>query len=177
MTLNKKRRTACWKQIGMITMIILAIVSLTGMTVTAQKVGLVNLARVTASHPNTEKINQLNQELRTELQTRQETLNQEGKGLEESELVKLEEKFNTEWEPVKQKILAQMQALQAERNSDIVQAIRNVGERGSYEVIVNSEVPVFTSSGGYEEYPVVLYGGDNLTQDIIDEVNTMTAVQ
>ncbi len=140
----------------------------------AQSIGYVSLARITSSHPNTEKINQLNQELRAELQTRQERLNQEGKGLEEAELIKLEEKFNAEWEPIKLKILAQMQALQAERNSDIIQAIRTIGENGNYQVIINSEVPVFTGSE-MNEYPIIMYGGENLTQDVIAEVGRIAA--
>lgn len=140
----------------------------------AQSVGLVDLAKVTASHPNTAKISQLSQELKTELQTRQEKLNQEGKGLEETELMKLEEKFNTDWEPVKQKMLTQLQALQAERNSDILQAIKAVGEKGNYEVIINSEVPVFTGND-MTDYPIILYGGDNLTQDVIAEVGKLAS--
>ena len=140
----------------------------------AQNIGYVSLAKVTASHPNTEKINQLNQELRTELQTRQAKLNEEGKGLEETELKKLEEKFNTEWDPIKQKILSQMQALQAERNSDILQAIKSIGEKGQYQVVLNSEVPVFTGND-INEYPVILYGGENLTQDIIAEIQNIVA--
>lgn len=140
----------------------------------AQNIGLVDLAKVTASHPNTAKISQLSQELKTELQTRQEKLNQEGKGLEETELMKLEEKFNADWEPVKQKMLAQLQALQAERNSDILQAIKVVGEKGNYEVIINSEVPVFTGNN-MTDYPVILYGGDNLTQDVIVEVGKIAS--
>ena len=140
----------------------------------AQNVGYVSLAKVTASHPNTEKINQLNQELRTELQTRQVKLNEEGKGLEETELKKLEEKFNIEWDPIKQKILSQMQALQAERNSDILQAIKTIGEKDKYLVIINSEVPVFTGSD-LNEYPIILYGGENLTQDVIAEVQKIAS--
>lgn len=132
----------------------------------AQKIGYINLTQVIASHPNSEKIVELEKQLMTELQNRQTKLNQEGKGLEETELKKLEEKFNQEWDPIKQKIIAQRQALQAERNSDVLQAIKVVGEEKQYQVILNREVPVFTGSE-VNEYPVVLYGGDNLTQDVI----------
>ena len=86
--------------------------------------------------------------------------------MEELELKKLEEEFNKEWDPVKQKIIAQRQALQAERNSDVLKAISVVGEEKQYQLIINREVPVFTGSE-INEYPVVLYGGDNLTQDVI----------
>lgn len=174
MTFNLNRGTKkIWKMVTILAIFIL-LGTLFATTALAQNIGLVNLDKVTASHPNTEKINQLSQELRIELQTRQEKLNQEGKGLEESELIKLEEKFNQEWEPVKQKMLTQLQALQAERNSDIIQAIKAVGEKGSYEVILNSEVPVFTGND-MTNYPIILYGGDNITQDVITEVEKIVS--
>ncbi|MDD4363385.1 MAG: OmpH family outer membrane protein [Atribacterota bacterium] len=160
--------------ISLSVVLILLAISMVGAS--AQSIGFISLTRVTASHPNTEKINQLNQELRAELQTRQEKLNQEGKGLEEADLIKLEEKFNSEWEPVKQKMLAQLQALQVERNSDIIQAIRAVGEKGNYQAILNSEVPVFTGND-MTEYPIILYGGENVTQDVITEIQNMAAAQ
>jgi Skp family chaperone for outer membrane proteins len=174
MTFNLKARIVGRYKVAFLLTAIAFLLTFFTIGALAQNVGYVSLAKVTASHPNTEKINQLNQELRTELQTRQEKLNQEGKGLEETELKKLEEKFNAEWEPVKQKILAQMQALQAERNSDILQAIKAVGEKGKYQVIINSEVPVFTGND-LNEYPVILYGGEHLTQDVIAEIQRITS--
>ncbi len=173
-SLNVKTKGMC--KIVIVLTIIFSMAILSALSVSAQSIGVVNLAKITESHPNTEKINQLSQELRTELQTRQETLNQEGKGLEEAELKKLEERFNQEWEPVKQKMLAQLQALQAERNSDIIQAIKAIGENGNYETIINSEVPVFTGND-MNEYPIILYGGDNVTQDVIAEIERITASQ
>ena len=158
----------------LLSIILILLLASFSMSAMAQNIGYVSLAKVTASHPNTEKINQLNQELRTELQTRQVKLNEEGKGLEETELKKLEEKFNIEWDPIKQKILSQMQALQAERNSDILQAIKTIGEKDKYLVIINSEVPVFTGSD-LNEYPIILYGGENLTQDVIAEVQKIAS--
>jgi Skp family chaperone for outer membrane proteins len=174
MTFNLNRRTKRTLKVVTILAIFIFLSTLFATTALAQNIGLVNLDKVNASHPNTEKIDQLTQELRTELESRQEKLNQEGKGLEESELIKLEEKFNQEWEPVKQKMLTQLQALQAERNSDIIQAIKAVGEKGNYEVILNSEVPVFTGNNMIN-YPIILYGGDNITQDVIAEVEKIVA--
>ena len=174
MIFNLNAKTARLYKMIIISGIIFLGSFLTVLSADASNIGIVSLTRVTASHPNTEKISQLNQELRTELQTRQEELNQRGKGLEEAELIKLEEQFNAEWEPVKQKLLAQMQALQAERNSDIIQAIRTVGENGNYQAIINSEVPVHTGSD-ISEYPVILYGGENVTQEVIAEIQRITA--
>jgi len=174
MTFNLNGRTTGLCKIIIFLTIIFLLTVLSTLSAGAQNIGLISLNKITASHPNTEKINQLSQELRTELQTRQERLNQDGKGLEETELMKLEEKFNAEWEPVKQRILTQMQALQAARNSDILQAIKAVGEKGSYQIIINSEVPVFTGND-MSEYPIVLYGGDNVTQDVIAEIARITA--
>lgn len=176
MTFNFKVNTTGLYKMGIFLTVIFLFTALSALSVDAQKIGLVDLDRVTASHPNTEKINQLSQELRTELQNRQAQLNQEGKGLDETELKKLEEKFNAEWEPVKQKMLTQLQALQAERNSDIVQAIKAVGEKGGFQIIINSEVPIFTGND-MTDYPVVLYGGDNVTQDVITEIEAVIASQ
>ncbi len=174
MIFNLNGRTKGWSKLFVMVAVVMILATLCTMGAFSQNIGLISLAKVTASHPNTEKINQLNQQLRTELQTRQEKLNQEGKGLEETALLKLEEKFNTEWEPVKQKLLTQMQALQAERNSDIVQAIKSVGEKGSYQVIINSEVPVIAGND-INEYPIILYGGTNVTQDVIAELGKIVA--
>ena len=175
MTFNSRGRTAeLLKKVPFLIGIALCLIFLATITVNAQNIGLVNLAKVTASHPNTEKINQLSQELKAELQTRQQRLNQEGKGLDETELKKLEEEFNQDWEPVKEKMLTQLQALQAERNSDVLQAIKSVGEQGNYQVIINSEVPVFTGND-INEYPIILYGGSNLTQDVIAEIEKIAA--
>ena len=176
MTFNFKAQATWFYKIGIFFTVLFLFTALSAFSADAQKIGLVDLNRVTASHPNTEKINQLSQELRTELQNRQAQLNQEGKGLDEAELKKLEERFNTEWEPVKQKMLTQLQALQAERNSDIVQAVKAVGEKGSYQLIINSEVPIFTGND-MTDYPVVLYGGENVTQDVIAEIEALIASQ
>jgi Skp family chaperone for outer membrane proteins len=170
--LSRKTKTFC-KMVTILAAIVFLSFLFANIAI-AQRIGQVNLTKITASHSNTEKIEKLRQELRTELQNRQEKLNQEGKGLEETELMKLEEKFNAEWEPIKQKMLTQLQALQAERDSDIVQAVKAVGEKGNYEVIINSEVPVFTGNNMIE-YPIILYGGDNITQDVIAELENITA--
>jgi len=174
MTFSLKARMINRYRVIFLSVLIFFIIILFSLGALAQNIGYISLARVNASHPNTEKIKQLELELRTELSTRQAKLNEEGKGLEETELKKLEEKFNTEWDPVKQKILSQMQALQAERNSDILQAIKAVGEKGKYLAIINSEVPVFTGNE-LNEYPIILFGGENLTQDVIAEIQRITA--
>src|SRR5665648_598805 len=57
------------------------------------KIGLINLVEVTSAHPYTQNINQLSIDLRDQLQKRQEELNTQGKGLDETELKKLEDKF------------------------------------------------------------------------------------
>ena len=58
------------------------------------KIGLVDLAEVISSHPYTQNINQLSLDLREQLRKRQEELNAQGKGLDETGLKTLEDKFN-----------------------------------------------------------------------------------
>jgi Skp family chaperone for outer membrane proteins len=138
------------------------------------KVGLINLLEVTSSHPYTEKINQLKSTLLEELKKRQEELNKQGKGLDETELKKLEEKFNKEWEPTKQKIFTEMTSYQASRYSDIIEAVKVIGDKGKYDLILNSEIK-FTTGNDILYSPIVLYGGEDITQDVIAEINRKLA--
>lgn len=133
------------------------------------KIGLVNLAEVISGHPYTQNINQLSLDLREELQKRQEELNAQGKGLDETGLKKLEDKFNKEWNPIKEKILAEIKSYQAARYSDIIEAIKAVGDKGKYDLILNSEIKVPAGSD-ILNYPIVLYGGEDITQDLIAEI-------
>ena len=134
------------------------------------KIGLVNLTEVISNHPYTEKISQTNLSLRKELQKRQEELNKQGKGLDETELKKLEDRFNKEWEPIKEKIIAELKSYQATRYSDVIIAIKTIGDKGKYDLIINSEIKIPAGSD-ILSYPVTLYGGEDITQDIIAEVN------
>jgi Skp family chaperone for outer membrane proteins len=73
MIFNLKTRKMDWGKIitFLITIILLTTFS-TGVVRAQNNVGYVSLTKITASHPNTEKMNQLYKELRTELQTSQE---------------------------------------------------------------------------------------------------------
>ncbi|MDP2944982.1 MAG: OmpH family outer membrane protein [Atribacterota bacterium] len=135
----------------------------------AGKIGLVNLAEVISGHPYTQNINQLSLSLREELQKRQEELNAQGKGLDETGLKKLEDKFNKEWNPIKEKILAEIKSYQAARYSDIIQAVKAVGDKGKYDLVLNSEIKVPAGSD-ILNYPIALYGGEDITQDVIAEI-------
>jgi Skp family chaperone for outer membrane proteins len=138
------------------------------------KVGLINFLEVTSSHPYTEKINQLWLTLGEEKKKRQEELNIQGKGLDETELKKLEDKFNKEWDPTKQKILTEINSYQASRNSDIIEAIKVIGDKGKYDLILNSEIKVPAGSD-ILNFPIVFYGGEDITQDVIAEINRKLA--
>jgi len=130
------------------------------------KIGLINLAQVISGHPYTQNINQLNINLQEEFKKRQEELNAQGKGLDETELKKLEDKFIKEWEPIKQKIIAEIQSYLAARYSDIIEAVKVVGDKGEYGLVLNSEI----NTKDIQNYPIVLYGGEDITQDIIAEI-------
>jgi len=135
------------------------------------KIGLVNLAEVISANPYTQNINQLSLNLREELQKRQEELNAQGKGLDETGLKKLEDKFNKEWSPIKDKIIAEIKSYQAARYSNIIEAIKAVGDKGKYDLILNSEIKVPAGSD-ILNYPIALYGGEDITQDVIAEIMT-----
>lgn len=151
------------------TVVIFLFLSFQNIDAAAGKIGLVNLAEVISSHPYTQNINQISLNLREELRKRQEELNKQGKGLDETGLKKLEDKFNKEWEPIKEKLLAEIKSYQAARYSDIVVAIKVVGDKGKYDLIINSEIKV-PAGTDILNYPIALYGGEDITQDVIAEI-------
>ncbi|MBE3035496.1 MAG: OmpH family outer membrane protein [Candidatus Atribacteria bacterium] len=152
------------------TVVIFLFLSFQNIGAAAAKIGLINLAEVTSAHPYSQNINQLSINLRDELQKRQETLNTQGKGLDETELKKLEDKFNKEWSPIKEKILTEIKSYQASRYSDIIEAIKVIGDKGKYDLILNSEIKV-PAGADILSYPIALYGGEDITQDVIAEIN------
>ncbi len=151
------------------TMVIFLFLSFQNIEAAEIKIGLVNLAEVISGHPYTQNINQLSINLREELQKRQEELNAQGKGLDETGLKKLEDKFNKEWNPIKEKILAEIKLYQAARYSHIIEAIKAVGDTGKYDLIINSEIKV-PAGTDILNYPIALYGGEDITQDVIAEI-------
>jgi len=151
------------------TMAVFLFLSFQNIEAASGKIGLVNLAQVISGHPYTQNINKLSLNLREELQKRQEELNAQGKGLDETGLKKLEDKFNKEWEPIKEKILAEIKSYQAARYSDIIEAIKAVGDEVKYDLILNSEIKVPAGSD-ILNYPIALYGGEDITQDVIAEI-------
>ncbi|HBY56768.1 MAG TPA: hypothetical protein DEG96_02725 [Candidatus Atribacteria bacterium] len=166
MQLTEKRVANKAVVILLFTIVVFLFLSFQNVGAAGAKIGLINLAEVISSHPYSQNIKQLTLNLQEELQKRQEELNKQGKGLDEVELKKLEDKFNKEWEPIKQKIIAEIQSYQAARYSDIIEAIKSVGDRGKYDLILNSEV----NTKDVQSYPIVLYGGEDITQDVIAEI-------
>ena len=148
------------------TMIVFLLLSFQNIEAAGVKIGLIDFSKVISGHLYTQNIKQLSLNLQEEVQKRQEELNKQGKGLDEVELKKLYDKFNKEWEPIKQKIIAEIQSYQAARYSDIIEAIKVVGDRGKYDLILNSEI----NTKDILSYPVVFYGGEDITQDVIAEI-------
>jgi Skp family chaperone for outer membrane proteins len=149
--------------------IILLFLNIQDIEAAGAKIGLVNLNEVISNHPYTQNISQLSLNLREELKKRQEELNKQGKGLDETELKKLEDKFNKEWKPIKEKIIAELKSYQATRYSDVIIAITTIGDKGKYDLIINSEIKIPAGSD-ILNYPIALYGGEDITQDVIAEI-------
>ncbi|MBA7540994.1 hypothetical protein ES705_33299 [subsurface metagenome] len=150
--------------------IILLFLNIQDIEAAGAKIGLVNLNEVISNHPYTQNISQLSLNLREELKKRQGELNKQGKGLDETELKKLEDKFNKEWQPIKEKIIAELKSYQATRYSDVIIAIKTIGDKGKYDLILNSEIKV-PAGTDILNYPITLYGGEDITQDVIAEIN------
>jgi Skp family chaperone for outer membrane proteins len=151
------------------TAVIFLFLSFQNVQAAGAKIGLINLVQVISGHPYTQNINQLSLNLREEVQKRQEEFNTQGKGLTEIELKKLFDKLSKDWEPIKEEILAEIKSYQAARYSDIIEAVKVVGDTGKYDLILNSEINVQVGTE-LKNYPIALYGGEDITQDVIAEI-------
>ncbi len=135
------------------------------------KVGFVDMVKVYKDHPLSDKIIQLNKQLQEEFRKRQIELNQAGKGKTPEEIKALEEKYNKEWTPIKEKYVNQIKALENERKKSIIEAIKTVAKKMKLTLVLRSEVNIPLNKGGSLDYPVVLYGGIDITEQVIVEIN------
>ncbi len=147
------------------------VISLTPSFGASFKVGFVDMVRVYKEHPLSEKIIQLNEKLQSEFRKRQVELNEAGKGKTPEEVRALEEKYNKEWTPIKEKMLAQIKDLENQRKKSIIDAIRAVAKKLKLSLVLRSEVNIPLNKGGSLDYPIVLYGGIDITEQIIVEIN------
>ena len=138
-------------------------------------VGLVDLNKVLDAHPNTQKILDAENRLREEMQKRQTELNEKGKGKTKEEVQKLEEEMNAEWAPVRDQLLKERQDLVNQRYGDVIAAIKKVAESQKLTLVVRSELRIPVSQSELMEMPIVLYGGLDITDQVIEEIKNMTA--
>ncbi|WP_369017810.1 OmpH family outer membrane protein [Thermatribacter velox] len=141
------------------------------------KIGLVDINKVFAAHPNTQKIADLEQKLLDEMQKRQAELNEKGKGKTREEVQKLEEEMNAEWKPVRDAMLAERQDLVNQRYQDIIQAIKQVAEAQGLTLVLRSEVRVPVSQKELLDIPLVFYGGVDITEQVLAELEKVVAAQ
>lgn len=141
------------------------------------KVGLVDINKVFNAHPNTQKIADLEQKLLDEMKKRQQELNEKGKGKTREEVQKLEEEMNAEWKPIRDAMLAERQELINQRYQDIIQAIKQVAEAQGLTLVLRSEVRVPVSQKELLDIPLVFYGGVDITEQVLAELEKIVAAQ
>lgn len=164
---------------------LVTVVSLLGLSVVSWaaskpadvKIGLVDINKVFAAHPNTQKIADLEQKLLDEMQKRQAELNEKGKGKTREEVQKLEEEMNAEWKPVRDAMLAERQDLVNQRYQDVIQAIKQVAEAQGLTLVLRSEVRVPVSQKELLDIPLVFYGGVDITEQVLAELEKIVAAQ
>ncbi|MDI3542941.1 MAG: outer membrane protein [Candidatus Atribacteria bacterium] len=139
-------------------------------------VGLVDINKILDSHPNTQKILDAENRLQEEMQKRQVELNEKGKGKTKEEVQKLEEEMNAEWAPVRDQMLKERQDLVNQRYSDVIAAIRKVAESKKLTLVIRSELRIPVSQNELLEMPIVLYGGVDITDQVIEEIKNIAAV-
>ncbi|MGQ9622837.1 MAG: OmpH family outer membrane protein [Candidatus Caldatribacteriaceae bacterium] len=146
-------------------------------TPSPSNIGIVDINRVFDAHPNTAKITEVEKQIAEEFQKRQQELNEKGKGKTREEVQKLEEEMNTAWAPVRDEMLKKRQALIEERYSDVITAIRKVAESMKLSLVIRSEIRVPVSQKEVLEMPLVLYGGVDITDQVIEELGNIVAAK
>lgn len=140
-------------------------------------IGIVDINKVFDAHPNTVKIAEVEKKIAEEYQKRQQELNEKGKGKTREEVQKLEEEMNAAWAPVRDAMLKERQTLIEERYGDVIAAIRKVAESMQLTLVIRSTLRIPVSQKEVLEMPLVLYGGTDITEAVIQELQNLVAAK
>ncbi|WP_438314416.1 OmpH family outer membrane protein [Candidatus Caldatribacterium sp. SIUC1] len=143
----------------------------------AVAIGVVDINKIFDAHPNTAKIAELEKKIAEEFQKRQQELNEKGKGKTREEVQKLEEEMNAAWAPVRDEMLKERQALIEERYGDVISAIRKVAESMKLALVIRSALRIPVNQKEVLEMPLVLYGGVDITDQVIQELQNIVAAK
>lgn len=146
-------------------------------TLSSSSIGIVDINKVFDAHPNTVKIAEIEKQIADEFQKRQQELNERGKGKTREEVQKLEEEMNAAWAPVRDEMLKKRQALVEERYGDVIAAVRKVAESMKLSLVIRGEIRVPISQREVLEMPLVLYGGVDITDQVIKELGSIVAAR
>ena len=83
--------------------------------------------------------------------------------------------MNAEWAPVRDQILKERQDLVNKRYGDVIAAIRKVAESQKLTLVIRSELRIPVSQNELLEMPLVLYGGLDITDQVIEEIKNIAA--
>ena len=140
---------------------------------TSQNIGLIDVEKLFNAHPNTQKIIDLERQFVEEKQKRQQDLNEKGKGKTREEVRELEDQMNIEWAPVGEEMLKQRQELINQRYSDVIDSIKAVAESMKLSLVIRTQIRVPVSQNEVVDMPVVLYGGTDITDKVIEKLKTL----
>ena len=140
---------------------------------TSQNIGLIDVEKLFNAHPNTQKIIDLERQFVEEKQKRQQDLNEKGKGKTREEVRELEDQMNIEWAPVGEEMLKQRQELINQRYSDVIDSIKAVAESMKLSLVIRTQIRVPVSQNEAVDMPVVLYGGTDITDKVIEKLKTL----
>jgi Skp family chaperone for outer membrane proteins len=85
--------------------------------------------------------------------------------------------MNAEWKPIRDAMLAERQELINQRYQDIIQAIKQVAEAQGLTLVLRSEVRVPVSQKELLDIPLVFYGGVDITEQVLAELEKIVAAQ
>ncbi|HSV32438.1 MAG TPA: OmpH family outer membrane protein [Atribacteraceae bacterium] len=130
-------------------------------------IGLVDINRIFDTHPITSQLAELERELVTELEKRQQDLNARGRGKTREEVQALEAEMNLEWEPIRDEMIRKRQDFIDQRYLSVIEAIRKIAEEMNLVLVIRREMRIPVGEREMLEMPVVLYGGVDITEQVV----------
>ncbi len=139
---------------------------------TSPNIGLIDVEKLFNAHPNTQKIIDLEKQFVEEKQKRQQDLNEKGKGKTREEVRALEDEMNKEWASIGEEILKQRQELINQRYDDVIASVKAVAESMKLTLVIRTQIRVPVSQNEAVDMPLVLYGGTDITDKVIEKMKT-----
>ena len=83
--------------------------------------------------------------------------------------------MNEEWAPIGEEMLKRRQELINQRYNDVIASVKAVAESLKLSLVLRTQIRVPVSQSEAVDMPLVLYGGVDITDKVIEKLQSLTA--